>query len=427
MTETAVTTPPDATTSHLADEFRRVREQSLTLCQPLEIEDYGLQAMANTSPPKWHLAHTTWFFETFVLRPFFPGWREWNPLFEHLFNSYYNGVGTPFHRPDRGLLSRPTVAEVHRYRRATDEQVMALLDSPEGEHPEVRRRLEMGLHHEHQHQELLLTDLKYSFHANPLLPAYQRPATAPARRAASPLRWVAFPEGVYHIGADGEDFCFDNERPRHRRFLEPFELASRPVTNGEFLAFMADGGYRRPELWLSDGWDEIQSENRQAPLYWRHTEEGWRHFTLAGEVPVDPEAPVCHLSYYEADACARWADARLPTEAEWETAASGYPVAGNLLDSGLFHPAVNPTPGDGLVQLFGDVWEWTASAYGPYPGFRPAEGAIGEYNGKFMCNQMVLRGGSCVSDAAHIRATYRNFFYPPDRWQFTGLRLARSL
>lgn len=416
------------TVAILAAEYRRVRANSEALCDPLETEDYGLQAMAETSPPKWHLAHTSWFFETFVLRSFHAGHRPSPAIYEHIFNSYYNGIGTPFSRPERGLLSRPTVAEVYRYRADVDEQVLTLLDAIErglAAGGEALVRIELGLHHEQQHQELLLTDLKYSFSVNPLQPAYHPVPVMPGGSQGE-AGWQEFQGGIVTIGA-GEGFSFDNETPRHRQYLEDYALARRAVTNGEYLAFMEDGGYRRPELWLADGWDLIQREQRGAPLYWRRADDGWCHFTLAGEIPLVPSAPACHLNYYEADAYARWAGARLPTEAEWEHAAAGQAVAGNFVDTGYLHPQTAANTGEPLAQLFGDIWEWTTSSYGPYPGYSPAEGAIGEYNGKFMSNQMVLRGGSCVSDAAHIRASYRNFFYPGDRWQFTGLRLARTL
>ncbi|KJS05886.1 MAG: hypothetical protein VR73_11290 [Gammaproteobacteria bacterium BRH_c0] len=414
------------TPATIAAQFQRVRANSIALCEPLELEDYGLQAMASTSPPKWHLAHTTWFFETFVLVPYIHNYQRWHPAFEHLFNSYYNGIGTPFSRPQRGLLSRPSVSEVMEYRRAIDERILTLLESSQTLGRNILETIELGLHHEQQHQELLLTDLKYSFHVNPLQPAYRasrRPAEVTQAEPEDP--WVAFEGGVVEVGAEGQGFCFDNETPRHRQYLEPFCLAWRPVSNSDVLAFMADGGYQRPELWLADGWDLVQRERLTAPLYWQRSDNGWRHFTLAGQVPLVANQTACHLSYYEADAYARWAWARLPTEAEWEHAAKSQVVAGNFIDTGQCHPdvAVSSSP---LAQLFGDVWEWTSSSYSPYPGYAPAAGAIGEYNGKFMCNQMVLRGGSCVSDRAHIRATYRNFFYPADRWQFSGLRLARS-
>lgn len=418
--------------TQLGNEFQRVRKNSTALCAPLEIEDYGLQAMACTSPPKWHLAHTSWFFETFVLRPYVRDYQPWHPAFGHLFNSYYNGIGMPFNRPQRGLLSRPTVAEVQRYRAHIDEQVMILLASGDGGEldggPDVLSRIELGLHHEQQHQELLLTDLKYSFHINPLKPSYCHtlPATN-SKNSDEKNSWQQFAGGVLEIGADNSSFAFDNETPRHRHYLEPYSLARRPVSNGDFLAFIEDGGYRRAELWLADGWDQVQRGNWCHPLYWRREGECWHQFTLAGEVPLIEAQTACHLSFYEADAYARWAGARLPSEAEWEYAAADQPVQGNFAAQGLFHPRPAAPANGQLAQLFGDIWEWTASAYSPYPGFKIATGAIGEYNGKFMSNQMVLRGGSCVSDAAHIRATYRNFFYPADRWQFSGLRLARSL
>ena len=412
----------------LIDEFHRVRQNSVKLCQPLALEDYGLQAMANTSPPKWHLAHTTWFFETFILKPFSRRYRQWHPVFEHLFNSYYNGVGRPFNRAQRGLLSRPTVSEVYQYRRAVDEQVMALLDGTQGRDDEVRRRIELGLHHEQQHQELILTDLKFSFSVNPLLPVYRATREPEPHDGEVPaMEWQSFEGGLVQVGADGESFCFDNETPVHRQYLHPYALATRPVTNGEILAFMADGGYQRPELWLSDGWDWVREQDRRAPLYWRGEDGNWWRYTLAGELPLADAEAACHLSYYEADAYARWAGARLPTETEWEVAARGRRVAGNLLDTGRLRPGAASAGQQGLQQLFGDVWEWTSSSYSAYPGYRPAAGAIGEYNGKFMSGQQVLRGGSCVSDGKHIRATYRNFFYPCDQWQFSGVRLARSL
>lgn len=409
----------------LLKEYQRIRAQTVRLCQPLEIDDYGLQAMACTSPPKWHLAHTSWFFETFVLRAFDSRYQPWHPAFEHLFNSYYHGIGLPYARPQRGLLSRPTVTEVYQYRQAIDDSIQEWLINAV-ENPDILKRIELGLHHELQHQELLLTDLKYSLHANPLLPAYRAESTLSSPSTPQPLHWIAFPAQICRIGASDDAFCFDNERPAHREFIEHFEIASRPVSNREFLEFVLDDGYLRPELWLADGWELVRTNNWRAPLYWRYRDSSIRQYSLSGEIALDLDAPVCHVSYYEADAYARWAGARLPTEAEWEVVAKPLPVSGNLLDSDVFHPIGGTNAPSQLAQVFGDVWEWTSSAYSPYPGFRAATGAIGEYNGKFMSGQMVLRGGSCVSDATHIRASYRNFFYPSDQWQFSGIRLARN-
>ena len=409
-------TPPHPT---LADRYRAIRSATLGLCAPLEIEDYQLQSMPEASPPKWHLAHTTWFFERFVLAGAEPDFRPHHPEFDFLFNSYYDSVGERHPRGARGLLSRPTVAEVLRYRREIDARMIALADRLT---PELAGLVELGLNHEQQHQELLLTDLKHAFGSNPLQPAY---AAGPWIHSspALPLSWTSFPAGVRSLGHDGVGFAFDNELPRHRIFLEAFEIASRLVTAGEYLAFIVDGGYSRPELWLSDGWSECRRHGWHAPLYWSKDPRGWRVFTLRGAVTLDPHRPVCHVSFYEADAYARWADARLPTEGEWESASSGQEVAWNFAESGAFHPAADL----GLGQYFGDAWEWTASPYVAYPGYRPEPGAVGEYNGKFMCNQMILRGGSCATPAGHIRPTYRNFFPPDARWQFSGLRLARDL
>jgi ergothioneine biosynthesis protein EgtB len=392
----------------------------------LSDEDQVVQVMDDASPTKWHLAHTTWFFETFLLKPFARNYHPYHPCYEHLFNSYYNSVGTPFPRARRGLLSRPTVAEIFQYRGAIDEQMQALL--AQTDHPqrgEILRRTELGIHHEQQHQELLLTDIKYNFAQNPLAPVYAQPVVRPASAAPPKLQWREYAGGAFKLGCDGGGhFCFDNETPRHTAFVQPFALANRPVTNGEFMAFMADRGYQRPELWLSDGWQAVQQHGLSAPLYWRQRERQWQIFTLQGLGALNPSEPVCHVSFYEAEAYARWAGARLPTETEWEYAAAAQAVEGHFINDGIFHPR-STGAGDHLQQLFGDVWEWTASAYAPYPGFTATPGALGEYNGKFMCNQMVLRGGSCVSEREHIRATYRNFFYPLDRWQFSGIRLAR--
>lgn len=403
--------------------YRAIRAASETLCAPLCAEDYVIQAMADVSPPKWHLAHTTWFFETFLLVPFAPGYRVHHPGYAHLFNSYYETVGTFFPRPQRGLLARPAVEEIYAYRRYVDEAMERLIAEATG-NEEVALRVDLGLNHEQQHQELLLTDIKYNFSVNPLRPAYVDLALSEGE--AAPFVWHEYAGGVREIGHGGDGFAYDNETPRHAVYLRDYRLASRLVSNGEYLAFMEDGGYLRPELWLSDGWGAVRQRGWQAPLYWEKIDGTWWQMTLAGMRPVDPEAPVCHVSFYEADAYARWCGKRLPSEAEWECAAAGQAVRGNFRESGRLHPiAAGPSSAE-PAQMFGDLWEWTASGYGPYPGFKPLGGSLGEYNGKFMCNQMVLRGGSCVTPSDHVRASYRNFFYPPDRWQFTGIRLAEA-
>jgi ergothioneine biosynthesis protein EgtB len=407
--------------------YDRVRAQTCSLCEPLEIEDYGLQSMTEASPPKWHLAHTTWFFETFLLSAGGRGIPAFDERFGFLFNSYYETVGRMHPRSARGILSRPTVAEVRAYRAHVDEKMRELLEGGELDDASLDV-VELGLHHEQQHQELLLTDLAHAFWHNPLRPAYRRAsAETPPRDAVPPMRWADHPGGVARIGHEGEGFAFDNEGPPHRVFVEPFGLASRLVTCGEYLEFMADGGYERPELWLSDGWDAVRERGWNAPLYWER--EGptgpWRIFTLHGMRELDRDEPVTHVSLYEADAYARWTSFRLPTEAEWEVTCARRPVAGNFLEDDRLHPA--PARGDDdLLQAWGDVWEWTGSAYAPYPAYRAPAGALGEYNGKFMSSQVVLRGGSCVTPRSHIRATYRNFFHPSARWQFSGIRLARD-
>lgn len=405
------------------ERYQAVRNQTSELTRPLSPEDATAQSMPDASPAKWHLAHTTWFFETFLLKPFKADYCPFHPAYDYLFNSYYNSIGEQYDRPTRGLVTRPGLAEIHDYRAYVDAAMTEVLEG--GGEPEVAELVEIGLHHEQQHQELLVTDVKHLLSLNPMAPVYRaRPPSAV--QTAEALSWVDFPGGLYSIGEPGSGFAFDNERPRHPVYLPAYRLASRPVTNAEFLAFIDDGGYSNPLLWLADGWDQIAQRRWTAPQYWSFDEhEGWCSFTLSGVRPLDRDEPVTHLSYYEADAFARWYGARLPSEAEWEAAAQTAPVAGNFLDSGRIHPQPGPA-GGGLVQLFGDVWEWTASAYGPYPGFQPSAGALGEYNGKFMCNQYVLRGGSCATPQSHIRPTYRNFFYPDARWQFSGLRLARD-
>ncbi len=417
--------PPPASDDELArlrTDYAAVRDVSRQLCAPLCTEDYCIQTMPDVSPPKWHLAHTSWFFEQFVLLPYLAGYKVHHPRYDYLFNSYYVTHGTPYPRPQRGLLSRPTVEEIYAYRAHVDAAIAELLDAvPEPHFAEVVFRTRLGLNHEQQHQELLLTDIKHIFAHNPLRPVYaERARNAPA--AAAPLGWHELSGGIAEIGASGEGFVYDNETPRHRVWLDDFALASRPVTNGEYLAFMDDGGYRRPEFWLSDGWAAVNANAWEAPLYWERRDGDWWHMTLAGMQPVDAAAPVCHVSCYEASAYAAWVGARLPTEAEWERCARDAAIEGNLLESGHLQP-VAADSGSAPAQLFGDVWEWTASAYAPYPGYQPLADSLGEYNGKFMSSQMVLRGGSCVTSRSHIRASYRNFFYPGDRWQFSGIRL----
>ncbi len=409
-----------------SERYFSIRGATRSLAAPLSAEDCAIQSMPDASPVKWHLAHTTWFFETFVLVPHKPDYRAFAPEYRFLFNSYYNSIGDRYPRSERGLLSRPDLEEIFAYRRHVDEALLGLLSA--GYLPaEAGGLIELGLHHEQQHQELILTDVKHLLSRNPLKPAYQKQWPLTPIRAREP-QWIAFEEGLREVGHSGGGFCFDNETPRHRVWLDAFRIASHPVTHGDFIAFIEDGGYQRPELWLSAGWDAVTAGGWEAPLYWERREDGWQVFTLHGEVPVDHNAPVCHVSFFEAEAYARWASARLPTEAEWEVAARDAPREGNFLESGALHPlAQRDDPAEGrLAQAFGDVWEWTRSDYGPYPGYRPAAGAVGEYNGKFMCGQYVLRGGSCVTPAEHVRASYRNFFPPQARWQFSGLRLARG-
>ncbi len=405
--------------------FDVVRRESEALASRLTPEDQSIQSMPDVSPTKWHLAHTTWFFETFILGRFDPGYRVFDPAFHYLFNSYYEAEGPRHPRPQRGLLSRPSCADVAAYRDHVGEAMTRLIEgAPDEVWAEMAPLVELGLHHEQQHQELILMDIKHVFSINPLLPAYQPPRRR-AAGTATPLSWIEFPGGLEEIGHEGPGFAFDNETPRHRVWLDPFRLASRPVTCGEFAQFIADGGYANPEFWLSEGWATIQQQGWGAPLYWHADGDNWRIFTLSGEKRLDPAEPVVHVSFYEADAYAKWAGKRLPTEAEWEVAAQGAALAGNLGDSRRYHPA-GDAGGEGLRQAIGDVWEWTASPYTPYPRFRAVSGAIGEYNGKFMSNQMVLRGGAAVTPAGHIRATYRNFFPPTARWAFSGLRLAED-
>jgi ergothioneine biosynthesis protein EgtB len=409
----------------LHEELAEVRRATERLAAPLSAEDQMVQSMPDASPTKWHLAHTTWFFETFVLAPRAPGYRVFDERFAYLYNSYYESLGPRHSRPARGLLSRPALAEVARYRAHVDEALGRFLREGKVD-AETLDAVVLGLHHEQQHEELLLTDIKHALAQNPLGPAYRDDAAPAAPGDAPPLAFRACEGGLVDVGHAGAGFAFDNEGPRHRAYLQPYVLASRLVTCGEMLDFMADGGYRRPTLWLSAGYDAVARGGWTSPLYWEERDGAWWQFTLGGPRPVDRAAPVCHVSYYEADAFARWAGARLPTELEWERAAAGAPVTGTFVESARFHPAPAPASAGGLTQLYGDVWQWTASAYLPYPGFAPAPGALGEYNGKFMSGQMVLRGGSCASPQSHLRATYRNFFPPDARWQFSGLRLARD-
>jgi ergothioneine biosynthesis protein EgtB len=422
-----------APTGAIAARFAIVRRRSLDLVAPLSPEDMMVQSSPDASPAKWHLAHTTWFFESFILREFASGYRVFNQDFAWLFNSYYQSFAAFPEKRLRSSFSRPSIDEILRYRAHVDEAMERLLENDPP--AEALRRAELGANHEEQHQELLVTDILHAFFTNPLRPAYQPgPAEHTAASPVSPLSFASFPGGLVDIGHHGEGFAFDNEAPRHRVWLQPYSLADRLVTNGEYAEFMADGGYKRPELWLSAGWDAVQKNGWRCPLYWSNAEDAWTLFTLRGErsLAAMESAPVSQVSFFEADAYARWAGLRLPTEFEWEAAAADQPVEGNLLDSGNLvpspaaGPAASRLQNDGTAQRWGDCWEWTASAYLGYPGFQPLPGSLGEYNGKFMSGQMVLRGGSCVTPAAHIRPTYRNFFSPETRWQFSGIRLAKS-
>ncbi len=412
--------------TELRSRYCAVRELTEVLAAPLSAEDQTAQSMPDVSPTKWHRAHTTWFFETFVLQRFDPAHEPVEPAYQELFNSYYESVGNRYPRHERGVVTRPGAAEIGRYRAVIDGRVTNLLDraadGPTG--CELVCLADLGLHHEQQHQELLLMDIKHVLSRNPLCPVY-RPSVGPTSRSAAEPRWIDIPGGLVDVGHPGDVFSFDNEAPRHRVHLEAFALSDRLVTAGEWQAFIDDGGYRRPEMWLSDGWATVQSDGWTAPLYWSVDGDAWLVHTLGGTRPLEPTEPVCHVSHYEADAYARWAGARLPTEDEWEVAATTVAAddAPNDLGSGSLHPRP-ASPAAGVRQLSGDVWEWTATPYRPYPGFRPPPGAIGEYNGKFMCNQMTLRGGACVTPAGHTRPTYRNFFPPSARWTFSGLRLA---
>jgi ergothioneine biosynthesis protein EgtB len=432
VTARAKERPPRETATraeHLRGRFHEVRRFTNALCTGLEPEDYVVQSMPDVSPTKWHLAHTTWFFETFILKRFISGYRPEVPEYAYLFNSYYNAAGDMHRRDLRGLISRPTVQEAHRYRTSIDSHIDDLLGEGDDELlDEIEPLLVLGIHHEQQHQELLVTDIKHVFAQNPLYPVYRRRNTNIIAEDFGPIRFVDFDETVVAIGHDGQGFAYDNEGPRHRALVSAFSLASRAVTNGEYIAFIEDKGYARPEFWLSLGWMTVNEQRWNAPLYWVKRDGAWWNFTLSGLRPVDKSEPVTHVSYFETDAYANWAGARLPTEFEWECAALNCPIEGNFVEDQNFHPQSLPTPRNDprLHQMFGDVWEWTRSSYSPYPGYRTVPGALGEYNGKFMCNQYVLRGGSCATSRTHIRPTYRNFFQPEKRWQFAGIRLARD-
>jgi ergothioneine biosynthesis protein EgtB len=412
--------------NNLLNRFKLIRNFSLEICIPLVTEDYVIQSMPDASPAKWHLSHTSWFFETFILKEAVKNYKSLHPQYAYLFNSYYIQVGERFERPKRGLLSRPTVKEVYSYREYVDENMIEFLQNSNEEiFKKLAPVIEIGLHHEQQHQELMLTDIKHMFSINPLHPVYiddedKRAENIPA------IKWISFEGGVYNIGYDGNEFSYDNETPLHKEFIEPFQLASRLITNGEFIKFVESGGYQKPELWLSDGAATVASEKWETPLYWKKVDDEWWNFKLTGFKKVNPDEPVCHVSFYEADAFARWIGARLPTEAEWEMASSNLDVTGNFVENKNFHPIPVKEEGE-LKQMYGDVWEWTRSSYSPYPGYKTLPGALGEYNGKFMSGQMVLRGGSCATSITHIRKTYRNFFPPNARWQFMGIRLAKDI
>lgn len=439
--------------SSIINQFQAVRALTEALCDPLELEDYNLQAIAETSPVKWHLAHTTWFFETFILKRFAKNFSPYNEQYEYLFNSYYNGIGEQFSRARRSLLSRPSVSEIVEYRAIITRNICELIPNLSSEQlSEALELIVLGINHEQQHQELLLTDVKFNLFQNPLLPAYRENTQSQVNDAQSPLTWVQFSPELVRIGQDIEagttsfEFIYDNESPEHQYYLEAFEIANRLITNGEFLEFIEDEGYEKAELWLSDGWDKAKEQGWTAPLYWFKQNEQWYQYSLNGTKPLDSAEPVAHVSFYEADAFARWKGARLVTEQEWEYVAKQQllksqllkeqgpkqkvaeqkSLEGNFLDSGLLQPT-SPKDSASVTQLYGDVWEWTSSSYSAYPGFKPLKGAVGEYNGKFMANQFVLRGGSCVTSKNHMRPTYRNFFYPEARWQFSGIRLARHV
>lgn len=410
---------------NISEKYTRVRTFTHHIVEPLETEDFVIQAMENTSPTKWHLAHTSWFFETFVLEKYQPDFKSLHPQYAYFFNSYYLQTGVPFSRANRGLLSRPTVKEVFEYRDYVNEQMQAFIQNCDDElWSEASKVVEIGLNHEQQHQELILTDVKYLLAQNPLLPVY-RERDIIGKGITEALKWISFEEGLVEIGNKGNEFTYDNELPVHRTFVQYYELADRLITNEEYLEFMNDGGYQKSELWLDEGWSKVSSEEWNAPLYWFKRNDEWFNFTFSGARPINPNEPVTHVSYYEADAFARWKGCRLPTEQEWEHACGDQDIKGNFVDGNNFHPVAISESKEGLKQMYGDTWEWTQSSYNAYPGYEPLPGALGEYNGKFMANQYVLRGGSCATSQSHIRKTYRNFFHADARWQFSGIRLAR--
>jgi ergothioneine biosynthesis protein EgtB len=418
-----------ANADNIVVEYSTVRDFTESLCLPLEPDDFQIQTMPDVSPVKWHLAHVSWFFETFILQHFVTAYRPFHPQYGYIFNSYYETVGTHHPRPQRGLLNRPTLKEVYAYRAYVDQHMQALLESQHPQLDEILLRTRLGINHEQQHQELILTDIKHVYAMNPLKPTYRQKTNSQTGKLST-LYWLGHAGGLVTTGNPGDEFCFDNEMPVHKTYLAPFRLASRLISNGEYIEFIADQGYAKTELWLSDAWSLLNTQQWQAPLYWEQRDGEWWHMTLHGMQPVELDAPVCHVSFFEADAYARWAGKRLPTEAEWEVFARDRAVTGNFCDSGKLHPVAatnSERDAPDVQQLYGDVWEWTQSPYAPYPGFKPLGGSLGEYNGKFMCSQFVLRGGSCVTPANHIRSTYRNFFYPKDRWQFSGIRLAEDV
>ncbi len=410
----------------LITHYNKIRKFTETLCKPLETEDYVIQSMPDVSPTKWHLGHTSWFFEAFVLDNADSNYKSIHPLYTYLFNSYYIQIGERWERPNRGLLSRPTVNDIYEYRKFVDENVIEFIQNcDEKFYKEYAPIIEIGLNHEQQHQELLLADIKHVLSFNPLNPVYTEREIKSSSNVPE-IKWIDFEEGIFKIGHSGKGFCYDNETPKHKEFIYPFRIANRLVTNSEYIEFIEDGGYKNAPLWLSDGWATVENEFWKAPLYWEKKDGEWWNFTLNGFRKVNPAEPVTHISYYEADAFASWKDAHLPTEAEWEVAAGDLQFKGNFVETLSFHPVPLQSK-DGLNQMYGDVWEWTRSSYSPYPGYKTLSGALGEYNGKFMSSQMVLRGGSCVTSETHIRNTYRNFFPPHSRWQFMGIRLAKEI